>query len=166
MKTSEQLWKEQYELLLQAYTSQQIELAQWRAGGILWTWEDVQSYGSDDLNLRLSQSECEAILKDVIESHDPNRGITWMVIDRAIRKAKDLMPISLTDFIPTPAILHLVSPDLTSQHEYTSKRDILRYLRSHGFFASDTPSIQKQQLQGLVSGYTWDTAYGKHSIKF
>ena len=80
MKTSEQLWKEQYELLLQAYTSQQVELEQWRAGGILWTWEDVHIYASDEMGYSLSQAEAEGILAEVIENHDADQGVSWLTI--------------------------------------------------------------------------------------
>jgi len=79
METSEQLWKEQYELLLQAYTSQQNELAQWRAGGILWTWEDVH-YASDEMGYSLSQADAEGILAEVIENHDADQGVSWLTI--------------------------------------------------------------------------------------
>jgi hypothetical protein len=165
-KTETQLWKEQYELLLKAYTAQQKQLEQWQAGGILWTWEAVQSYGSDDLNVSLSEEEAKAILKDVIENHNPNSGVTWMVIDRAIKKAKDLLPISLTDFITSPATLRLVAPDGTSERTYTSKTDILRYLKYHGFFSSRDQHIQKAVLESVHSGYTWVSAHGQHSIIF
>jgi alanine dehydrogenase len=80
MKTSEQLWKDQYELLLQAYTSQQVELEQWRAGGILWTWEDVHIYASDEMGYSLSQAEAEGILAEVIENHDADQGVSWLTI--------------------------------------------------------------------------------------
>lgn len=159
-------WKEQYETLFKEFLRQQEQLKQWEAGGILWTWTDVESYALDDLNVRLSQAECEAILKDVVDSHDPNRGITWMVIDKAIRTAKGLLPIALLDYIQAPATLTMVATDRTSQTTYTSKSDILRYLRTHGFFNDSNPVLQKQQLQGLTSGYAWASAYGTHSISF
>jgi hypothetical protein len=165
-KTEAQMWKEQYELLLKAYTAQQNKLEQWEAGGILWTWEDVQTYGSDDLNVSLSEEEAKAMLKEVIENHNPDRGVTWMVIDRAIKKAKGLLPISLSDFTPAPATFRLVASDRTSEITYTSKTDILRYLRLHGFFSSNNQHIQKAELESLQSGYTWVSAHGQHSINF
>ena len=79
-KTEAQLWKEQYELLLKAYTSQQIQLDQWRAGGILWTWEDVHIYASDEMGYSLSQAEAEGILAEVIENHDADQGVSWLTI--------------------------------------------------------------------------------------
>jgi alanine dehydrogenase len=79
-KTEAQLWKEQYETLLQAYTSQQIELEQWRAGGILWTWTDVHIYASDEMGISLSQAEAEGILSEVIENHDADQGVSWLTI--------------------------------------------------------------------------------------
>jgi alanine dehydrogenase len=79
-KTRTELWKEQYELLLKAYTSQQIELDQWRAGGILWTWEDVHIYASDEMGYSLSQVDAEGILAEVIENHDADQGVSWLTI--------------------------------------------------------------------------------------
>jgi hypothetical protein len=167
MNTTEtQYWQERHEALLQMVTQQKQQLEQWEAGGILWTWTDVESYALDDLNVRLSRAECEAILKDVVDSHDPNRGVTWMVIDKAIRTAKGLLPIALLDYIQAPATISLMAVDRTSQTTYTSKSDILRYLRTHGFFNDSNPVLQKQQLQGLTSGYTWASGYGTHSISF
>jgi alanine dehydrogenase len=87
-KTRTELWKEQYELLLKAYTSQQIELAQWRAGGILWTWEDVHIYASDEMGYSLSQAEAEGILKKVIRQHDADQGVSWLTIRNAIQQFK------------------------------------------------------------------------------
>ena len=166
MDTQNNYWKEQYELLFKEFLRQQEQLKQWEAGGILWTWTDIESYALDDINIRLSQAECEAILKEVVDSHDPNRGITWMVIDKAIRTAKGLLPIALLDYIQAPATLTTVSPNRSSQITYGSKSDILRFLRTHGFFNSSTPIIQRDQLLGLNSGYAWTSNYGQHSISF
>lgn len=83
-KTEAQLWKEQYETLLQAYTTQQNELDDWRAGGILWTWTDVHLYASDEMGISLSQAEAEGILSDVIQNHDADQGVSWSTIRNEI----------------------------------------------------------------------------------
>jgi len=159
-------FKEAYETLLREYATIRQQLDQWQTGGILWTWEDVHLYASDELSIRLTTDEAKAILAEVIENHNPDRGVTWMVIDKAIKKAKDLLPISLSDYTPAPATLRLVAPDRTSEITYTSKTDILRYLRTHGFFGSNNSAAQRDQLLELVSGYRWHTAHGQHSIVF
>jgi len=87
-KTRTELWKEQYKLLLKAYKVQQIELDQWRAGGILWTWEDVHIYASDEMGYSLSQAEAESILAEVIENHDAEQGVSWLTIRNAIQQFK------------------------------------------------------------------------------
>ena len=63
------------------------QLAQWEAGGILWTWEDVEAYAADEMDLTLSEEECRAILKAVIEAHDPCQGITWTDFHKPIEAA-------------------------------------------------------------------------------
>lgn len=83
-KTEAQLWKEQYETLLQAYTTQQRELEDWRAGGILWTWTDVHIYASDEMGVSLSQAEAEGILSEVIQNHDADQGVSWLTIRNEI----------------------------------------------------------------------------------
>jgi hypothetical protein len=80
MKTSEQYWKEQYELLFKTFLQNQETLKQWRAGGILWTWEDVHIYASDEMGYNLSQAEAEGILAEVIENHDADQGVSWLTI--------------------------------------------------------------------------------------
>ena len=80
MKTEAQLWKEQYELLLKAYTVQQRQLEQWQAGGILWTWEDVHIYASDEMDICLTEDQAKAILSEVIENHDADQGVSWLTI--------------------------------------------------------------------------------------
>lgn len=72
------LWKQQYETLLKEYSRIRKELDEWEAGGILWTWTDVQCYASDDMyGLRLTEHQCKDILNQVVGNHDANRGITW-----------------------------------------------------------------------------------------
>lgn len=87
-KTEAQLWKEQYELLLKAYTGQQKQLEQWQAGGILWTWEDVHIYASDEMDICLTQDQAKAILSEVIENHDADQGVTWASFANEIAKFK------------------------------------------------------------------------------
>ena len=65
------------------------QLAQWEAGGILWTWEDVEVYAADEMDLTLSEEQCRAILRAVIEAHDPCRGITWTDFHKAIEAAAE-----------------------------------------------------------------------------
>jgi hypothetical protein len=84
-KTEAQLWKEQYELLLKAYTAQQKQLEQWEAGGILWTYEDVQTYASEEMGIRLSEDQAKTILEKVIGQHDADQGITWLTFRGAIK---------------------------------------------------------------------------------
>lgn len=79
-KTSEQYWKEQYELLFKSFLQQQESLKQWEAGGILWTWTDVHIYASDEMGISLSQSEAESILSEVVQNHDADQGVSWLTI--------------------------------------------------------------------------------------
>lgn len=65
------------------------QLAHWEAGGILWTWEDVETYASNELYLTLSEEQCRAILKAVIGAHDPDCGITWADFHKAIEAAAE-----------------------------------------------------------------------------
>ncbi len=88
MKTSEQYWKEQYELLFKTFLQNQETLKQWEAGGILWTWEDIHIYASDEMGYNLSQTEAEGILKKVIRQHDADQGVSWLTIRNAIRQFK------------------------------------------------------------------------------
>lgn len=77
-QTESQLWKEQYETLLKEYSRVRKELDEWEAGGILWTWTDVECYASDEMDgLRLTEQQCKDILADVIRHHDACIGITW-----------------------------------------------------------------------------------------
>ena len=77
-QTEAQLWKQQYETLLKEYSRVRKELDEWEAGGILWTWTDVQCYADQDMNgLQLTEQECKAILNQVVGNHDAHRGITW-----------------------------------------------------------------------------------------
>jgi len=83
-KTSEQYWKEQYELLFKSFLQQQESLKQWEAGGILWTWTDVHIYASDEMGISLSQAEAESILSKVIRKHDADQGVSWLTIRNEI----------------------------------------------------------------------------------
>lgn len=77
-QTEAQLWKQQYETLLKEYSRVRKELDEWEAGGILWTWTDVECYASDEMDgLRLTEQQCKDILHEVIRHHDANTGITW-----------------------------------------------------------------------------------------
>ena len=87
-KTEAQLWKEQYELLLKAYTAQQNKLEQWEAGGILWTYWDVQTYASEEMGIRLPEDQAKAILDKVISQHDADQGVSWLTIRNAIEQFK------------------------------------------------------------------------------
>lgn len=87
-KTEAQLWKEQYELLLKAYTSQQSELDDWRVGGIMWTWADIHIYASDEMGLSLTSDESIEILRNVIRQHDADQGVSWLTIRNAIQQFK------------------------------------------------------------------------------
>lgn len=86
METQNNYWKEQYELLLKEYSRVRQQLDQWQAGGILWTWEDVHTYASDELGIRLSMEDCKTILTNAIESHDADQGITWDTFRNEIEK--------------------------------------------------------------------------------
>ena len=73
-------FKEAYETLLREYATIRQQLDQWQTGGILWTWEDVHLYASDEMGIRLTTDQAKAILSEVIESHDAEQGITWLTI--------------------------------------------------------------------------------------
>jgi hypothetical protein len=77
METQNNYWQERHEALLKMYIQQKQQLDQWQAGGILWTWEDVHTYASDELGIRLSMEDCKTILDNAIGSHDADQGITW-----------------------------------------------------------------------------------------
>ena len=83
-KTSEQYWKEQYELLFKTFLQQRETIKQWEAGGILWTWTDVHIYASDEMGVSLSQAEAEGILSEVIQNHDADQGVSWLTIRNEI----------------------------------------------------------------------------------
>lgn len=84
MNTTETYWQERHEALLKMYTQQRQQLEQWEAGGILWTWEDVHTYASDELGISLSMEDCKTILSNTIESHDADQGITWQTFRNEI----------------------------------------------------------------------------------
>jgi len=84
-QTEAQLWKEQYETLLKEYSRVRKELDEWEAGGILWTWTDVECYASDEMyGLRLTEEQCKDILNQVVGNHDACHGITWSDFHSAI----------------------------------------------------------------------------------
>lgn len=77
-QTEAQLWKQQYETLLKEYSRVRKELDEWEAGGILWTWTDVECYAEEEMDgLHLTEQQCKDILHEVIRHHDANTGITW-----------------------------------------------------------------------------------------
>ncbi len=51
---------------------------------IRWHWKDVLAL--DDCDVPLTQADCEAILSQVVNAHDPQDGINWDIILEAIYK--------------------------------------------------------------------------------
>ena len=53
---------------------------------IRWHWKDVQ--GLDDSEVPLTQAECEAILIEAVNNHDPQEGLNWEILLEAIYKLR------------------------------------------------------------------------------